>query len=545
MVELRRAIGEGRLDEARALHAQLVQNDGVEITLLGARVAALGGDDEEASRLVERARALAPTDARVYATAAEIHAAAGRMETADEEIRRGVEACGPNPELERSRGVYLICVPGGAEAGLGLLETALAHDPGLPFVARPLGQAHLLVAKEDARGNDLAAALEHAKQSIAHDPEDVDARRFLAEMMVNALDFGGAITIYEALLEEHVPVEIEASQAYKNGAVAALAMGARDQAVVMFLRARTLGMDDDALGSGVGVLRDEARAEAVAALDREDAKLPEERDAHIEKALVLDANIGEDLVVRAVHALDREKYGDAKSLARQALFFLTNDPRALALPELAAAREAVASQDLPSAQGIVREALERNPGNVYLAAEHAWLMAVEAQSAGEIDHALELAGAALTHDPDHTRAHELCAGLFVERGLAALEAHDYAGAIEPLKAAIDHDPSRIEAHQFLGLALFETGDAAGAARAFDAVLAIARSEDLELPDPVHIQLARALFLAGDAARARETLEDYLVAHPGGAFVDQTREVLDALPAPEPPGAPVEDAGDGG
>jgi tetratricopeptide (TPR) repeat protein len=378
---------------------------------------------------------------------------------------------------------------------------------------------------------------------IAHDPEDVDARRFLAEMMVSALDFGGAITIYEGLLEDHVPVEIEASQAYKNGAVAALAMGAREEAVILFLRARTLGMDDEALGSGVGVLRDEARAQAVAALESEDAKLPEERDAHIGKALLFDANIGEDLVVRAVHALDRETFGEAKNLARQTLFFLTNDPRALALPELASAREAVANLDLPAAQGIVREALARYPENTFLAAERAWLMAVEAQAAGEIEQALDLARAALTHDPDHTRAHELCASLLVESGLAALEAHEYAPAIEHLKAAIDHDPSRIEAHQFLGIALFETGDAAGAARAFEAVLAIARSEDLELPDPVHIQLARALFLAGEQARARETLEDYLVAHP--RRVRRPDAGGPRRPPTRPPGEPLEDPGGGG
>ncbi len=544
MVELRRAIGEGRLDQARALHAQLAEQASVEIQLLGARVASLASDELGASRLVEQARTAAPKDARVYATAAEIHAAAGRLDTADEEIRRGVEACGPSAELERARGVYLICVPGGAQAGLTLLEAALAHDPALPFVARALGQAHLLVAKEAARGNDWSAALEHANASIEHDPEDVDARRFLAEMLVNTLDFGAAIAIYERLLEEGQPVAVEAAQAYKNGAVAALAMGTRQEAVLFFLRARSLGMDDEALGSGVGVLRDEARAEAVAALEAEEGELLELRDAHIAKALLLDANIGEDLVVRAEHALESQTFGEAKALARQALFFLTSDPRARAVPELASAREALAGGDVGGAQAIVRAAIARDQDNPLLAAERAWLMAVEAEAGGEIEQALELARAALAHQPEHARAHELCAALLVDRGLASLEAREFPAAIEHLRAAIDHDPSRIEAHQFLGLALFETGDAAGAARAFDAVLAIARSEDLELPDPVHIQLARALFLAGDAVRARETLEDYLATHPGGAFVEQTREVLDALPAPELPGKPIEESSDG-
>ncbi len=545
LVELRRALGEGRVDQARALHEQLAPAGGVEILLLGARLAALEGDEARASQRVEEARALAPHDARVFATAAEIHVAGGRMETADTEIQRGLAAAGACAELERARGVWLICTPGGAEKGLALLETALAHDPKLPFLSRPLGQACLLVAKERAREGDVLGAREEAERSLEHDPDDVDARRFLAETLAVLLDYGRAIALYESLLEDGVPVEIEAAQAYKNGAIAAMAMEEREQTVLLFLRARQLGMDDEALGSGVGILRDEARAEAAAALAAEEADEPAERDEHLVQALVYEDEIGADLLSRAALALDREDLDAGARLARQALYFEHADPRARALPALFAARGALGSGDLALARSTVRAALEEEPGNAWLAAERAWLMAYEAHAAGELDHASELAAAALAHQPEHARAHALCATLGVERGYAALEARDLAAAATHLRAALDHDPACIEAHQFLGVALFEAGDHAGAVRAFEAVLAIARAEDLDLPDPVHIQLARALFLAGETARARETLEDYLAAHPQGEFAEPTRAALDALPEPEPPGVLVEDDGEGG
>jgi len=289
VVEARKALDLGRPDLARALVPQAVAVAGDEGPLLEARLAALTGDHLAALAHLERARREAPGDPRVYATAAEIHAAGGKLEEADREIKRGVEAGGATaPELARARGVQLICSPGQARHGLTLLLRAREMDPGLPFMDRPLGQAHMLVAKQEMGAGDLAAALTSVRQSLEHDPEDLDTRRLEVEVLMGLGEWGEGIAITEALLLEGLPLEAELAGYCKNAAFWAVTHGQRELGVKHYLRALQLGFPRAELGHGLSVLR--AEAEDLAARGAESLDVGEESAARelLDRALVCD-----------------------------------------------------------------------------------------------------------------------------------------------------------------------------------------------------------------------------------------------------------------
>jgi len=415
VVAARDAIDRGRLQLARGLVRQVEDSAGIEGTLLAARVASLAGEDSEAGRKIEEARRMDSADPRVYATAAELHAAAGRMETAELEIQRGLEAAGVCPELERARGVFMIVSPGGAVQGLKLLESAIASDPELPFVNRALGQAHLVVAKLRDRAGDPVLALKHAERSLEFDPEDVDARRFHADALAGIGDLGAAVTIYEQLMQEGEPLSADLANLYWRIGVAALAQKKRDQSIEAFLLARGLGMSDDDLSTG---------------------------------ALVLESAAEEKVAV---------------------------------------AREAFDKGDLEFAQALIEEALQLWPRSAAARGEHA--------------------------------SYEVFRGQ---------EAEGLEESIVHYKKAVEIDPNSYEGHYFLGIALRLSKDYEGAARELAWVVDSARADEIVLPDPVHLSLAQVQFEAGDTEDSVLTLETYLTQEPFGQYVDQTRELLDAL-----------------
>ncbi len=289
VVQARKALDLGRADLARALVPQAVAVAGSEGPLLEARLAALSGDHLAALAHLERARREAPEDPRVYATAAEIHAAKGNLAEADTEIKRGVEAGGASaPELARARGVQLICSPGQARHGLTLLLRARELDADLPYLDRPLGQAHMLVAKEKIGAGDLAAALTSVRQSLAHDPEELDARRLEVEVLMGLGEWGEGIANMEALLLEGLPLEAELAGYYKNAAFWAVTHEQRELGVKHYLRALQLGFPRAELGHGLSVLR--AEAETLAARGAEFLGAGEESAARelFDRALVCD-----------------------------------------------------------------------------------------------------------------------------------------------------------------------------------------------------------------------------------------------------------------
>jgi len=115
-------------------------------------------------------------------------------------------------------------------------------------------------------------------------------------------------------------------------------------------------------------------------------------------------------------------------------------------------------------------------------------------------------------------------------GVEAYQSGDLDAAKDSFRRALELEPDSIEAQNHLAVVLFKESDYPGAVALWRSVLAIAAREDLELPEPVHVNLAKAQALDGDLAGARDTLETYLGREPEGRWSCETRAALSALPA---------------
>ncbi len=386
VVALRRHIDFGELAEARALLRSAASADEEE-SLLVARCDALSGEFIAALRSIESARTGSPRDPDVYATAAEIYAAAGKPDAAWEEIVRGTKLCGEAPELLRAKGIVWLLREGGAERGLAFLDAARAQDPALPFVDRALAQAHLLAGKGALRVSDLDGALRHARLACELDPDDVDARRFLADVLAARLDFVGAIEVLSAVSVAHVlaspngeraSLEGDLASLEKRAGMAALLTHDREGALAHFAAARAHGLSDEELATGARLLLDAARARVAA-------------------------------------------------------------------------------------------------------------------------------------------------------GVAEYERGDIAAAEARFRSALACEPDFIEAQNHLAVVLFQRREFTEAIALWQAVLTRAHTEKLELPEPVHLNLAKAQFQQGDAAGARATLEEYLQRESDGAWAQDSRAMLERIP----------------
>ncbi len=418
-VALRAAIEAGDPDRAEELLAAAGPALGVERPCFAARIAFLRGDDEAWLRAIEEARALAPTDPRPYATAAELWSAAGRLDAARRELERGLVAVGElTPELERAKAVLALVTPGGARAGLDALERAIQRDPELPFVARARGQAHLLRAKGAFADQDPARALTELEQSLRYDPRDVEARELHAQALYANDRFLDAIAGYEALLAEGRDLRGELALWHKNAGLIAQLNGERAAARGHYLRARALGLTDVELASGVHFLRDEAR-------------------------LLLERG--------AEEALQRAEPGLAARRAEAAT--LTDDVETLG-----------------------EECAER------LVAR-----ALSAAGEGRNDTALGLVEQALLLAPDDRLARVLRARLYAASGSHLEAADEYRW-----------------------------------------LLADARAAGIELPEPLHLDLAVCLLRSGAPDEAKAALQEYLREAPQGRWAAATRERLAEL-----------------
>ena len=80
------------------------------------------------------------------------------------------------------------------------------------------------------------------------------------------------------------------------------------------------------------------------------------------------------------------------------------------------------------------------------------------------------------------------------------------------------------------MCLFRTERYGAAGEAWETVLETARAQGVRLPDPVHLNLARAWLAAGDDERALGVLSEYLDREPEGEWSEETRAFLTALEA---------------
>jgi tetratricopeptide (TPR) repeat protein len=364
-------------DLAAARLGLMALGEDLDCELLRARLAAAQGDEIDSVRRLEAVRSAHPDQARFYATAAEIHAAAGRLKSAEEEVRKGLETSGPCADLSRARGVLALARPGGARVGLNHLLDARTADPDLPFVNAPLAEAHLLLGRQAMADKADLDAVGHARASLLCKPGDREARLLLADALTAVGQFDEALVLYETLLSEGAEMKDALARAYKQAGTAALLEGKRDLAVERALRARELGLPEDELGFGATLMEEEAQrvlADGTAALEK-----------------------------------------------------------------------------------------------------------------GEVEHGKELCERALRLDPDS-----------------------------------------IPAKHFLASAQFRLGAHAEAARLWREVLDTAHAEQIELPDPVHLNLARALYLEGRTDEVRTLLEAELQRDPEGKWAAATRELLERL-----------------
>ncbi|MEZ6016478.1 MAG: hypothetical protein R3F49_15275 [Planctomycetota bacterium] len=314
-VALRAAIDAGQAGRAEELLAALEGRLGVEEPCLRARLAFLRGEESAWLADLEVARAAAPRDPRSYATAAELWAAAGQLDAARAELDRGVAATGElTPELERAKGVLALVQPGGTRVGFECLQRALARDPQLPFVARPMGQAYLLLAKAALAEQNPAAALEALDHSIAYDPDDLETQELRAQALYANERFREAIDAYEDLLARGRDVRGELALWHKN--LGFLAQVAGDDAAAQrhYLRGRELGLSDDELGTGRHFLHAAAQAALCASAEREAAGVRGALDAGlveveplVRDVAALRGECAAELLQRAIGALSGEE----------------------------------------------------------------------------------------------------------------------------------------------------------------------------------------------------------------------------------------------
>ncbi len=288
---LRQALEFGDLRDIEARFDAALPGLDVEGALLSARLWTLRGNDVEATTRIEAARAEAPDDPRVYATAAELNAASGRLETAREELRRGVDLCGMCPELLRAQGIIELCRQGGAARGLDLIDWALEHDPDLPFVDRPRGQGHLLLAKAALSQGKKRAALQEVRLALSFDPEDADTKLFLVDALGANGDFPNAVLVLEELNAAGADRRSELALMYKRAGLAELVLSHREAALEYFVKARSAGLEDDELGSAATMLREEAELAMEAGVAAFEQRHLVQAREHFERALHFDDSL--------------------------------------------------------------------------------------------------------------------------------------------------------------------------------------------------------------------------------------------------------------
>ena len=371
------ALEVGDVDAAQAALVQLGESAAPDIACLRARLLASQGDQVAAVRELEQALKRWPDQSALYATAAEIHSAAGRFESAQDEIRAGLAIAGPTPDLSRARGVLMLLQPGGAKAGLGHLLEARRADPDLRFCREALTEAHRLLATQALGKQDAAEALSHARAGLALEPEHPDLALLCADALIALRQYDEGLAAYEDIARGGRDLGASLRLCYQKGGTAALLEKRPEIAIQRFIRARQLGASDAELGFGAQVLQ-RAVTTAQAAADK---------------------------------AFEEERFADARA---------------------------------------------------------------------------------------------------------------------ELEALLAIDPQDLAAKNQLGVICYKLRDFDGACTAWRAVLQLAEERQVKLPEPVHLNLARALYADAKFPELRALLEKYLANEPTGEWAAMTREMLERL-----------------
>jgi len=120
----------------------------------------------------------------------------------------------------------------------------------------------------------------------------------------------------------------------------------------------------------------------------------------------------------------------------------------------------------------------------------------------------------------------------IDEGVQRYEAGDLEAALASFRAALELAPDDAEALDHEGVVLFRLGRYGEAADAWERLLE-RRPGDAELPVPVPLNLARALHLAGDSARALALAREFLAADPDGPWSAEASEMVSRLEGAQP------------
>ncbi len=227
--------------------------------VLRARYYNVGQDDVAAVRELEAAKQRFPDCAEIYATGTEIHARAGRMTSAGEELAQGIRRVGPKPALRRAKALTLLVYTGDATQALSELERARAADPELPFCDSLLARSHLLLGNRALGGKAAEQALAHAREALRLEPDLDDARQLEADAQVALGQFAAALDYYEARLLRAPAGKSALATLYHRAATADLVQGEQDRALQRYLRAKALGLSEAELGHGAQAIQRHVR----------------------------------------------------------------------------------------------------------------------------------------------------------------------------------------------------------------------------------------------------------------------------------------------
>ena len=119
----------------------------------------------------------------------------------------------------------------------------------------------------------------------------------------------------------------------------------------------------------------------------------------------------------------------------------------------------------------------------------------------------------------------------VSEGVNAYEEGDLDEARRHFERAVRLDPKLLAAQNHLAVVCFRLGDNACAKRHWGVVWETAQAEGLNLPEPVEVNLARAMARLGELKQAAEVLRASLEAQPHGPHADAARGFLESELAP--------------
>jgi tetratricopeptide (TPR) repeat protein len=266
----------------------------------------------EALRDFEDAKRIDRRLAEAYAGAAEAYLTQGLLDGARVELEAGLAATQPQPSAEILVTLAGVQLARGTEPRqvLSLLHVARQVNPDEPRIPRSFAATFTAEAERSAEKGDLTAAEASVRAALEEVPDFAAAHAALGRVREQQKRHGEAAQSLERAyrIEPTKERRDAVAAALKAAGMAALLQRDRERAVARFLELRDLGTVNVDMGSGLDLLREEARSEYNRAVDSKD---PSEARRHLERSLrCLPENF---YALYALGTLEAEAGGDEHS----------------------------------------------------------------------------------------------------------------------------------------------------------------------------------------------------------------------------------------